>query len=122
MPCVARGAASPQEWPVPTDDFALDRAPGADDAETIVRTAAPTQDPYVAFAMRWWWLLIIGGIAGLIGAFVYLKVGPIPYTSVAQVQVPPQTTTNPNASSGQAADATTNYSAEATTSQMFTLV
>jgi capsular polysaccharide biosynthesis protein len=107
---------------VPTDDFALDRTAGADDIETTERAARPAQDPYLAFALRWWWLLIVGGVIGLIGGVVYLKVGPIPYTSVAQVQVPPQTTTNPNASSGQAADATTNYGAEATTSQMFTLV
>lgn len=102
---------------MPTDDFAR-----TDETESPARSAAPTQDPYLAFALRWWWLLIIGGILGLGGGFAYARYGPIPYTSVAQVQVPPQTTTNPNANSGQAADATANYSTEATTSQMFTLV
>lgn len=107
---------------MPTDDLTLDRTSRADDVDGPVSAAAPTQDPYLAFALRWWWLLIVGGILGLVAGFGYLKYGPIPYTSVAQVQVPPQRTTNPNAGSGQAADATINYSAEATTSQMFTLV
>ena len=107
---------------MPTDDFALDRTTGAEEAERPGRAAAPAQDPYLAFALRWWWLLIVGGILGLVAGFGYVKYGPIPYTSVAQVQVPPQTTTNPNANSGQAVDATANYSAEATTSQMFSLV
>ncbi len=48
--------------------------------------------------------------------------GPFPYQSVAQVQVPPQTTTNPNANANQSITATTNYTAEATTSQIFSLV
>jgi capsular polysaccharide biosynthesis protein len=107
---------------VPTDDFAFDHASGADGTDTTGRAAAPARDPYLAFALRWWWLLILGGVIGLVGGFVYLRYGPLPYVSVAQVQVPPQTTANPNASSGQAAAATTNYGAEATTSQIFTLV
>lgn len=102
-----------------TDLFADDSYTPGDDAEEAPRKGP---DPYLAFALRWWWLLLVGGLLGLVAAFGYVRLGPFPYASVAQVQVPPQTVTNPNATSDQARDATTNYTAEATTSQMFTLI
>jgi capsular polysaccharide biosynthesis protein len=94
----------------------------ADDDETPAAPASMGTDPYIAFALRWWWLLILGALIGGIGAYAYTQYGPIPFQSVAQVQVPAQTTTNPNSNSGEARSAATNYVAEATTSQMYTLV
>lgn len=80
------------------------------------------QDPYLAFALRWWWLVLIGVIVGAAGGLLYVQRGPFPYQSIAQVQVPPQTTTGPTGQAVAVRDATLNYTAEATTSQMFTLV
>jgi uncharacterized protein involved in exopolysaccharide biosynthesis len=93
----------------------------ADDDESIAARPAG-QDPYIAFALRWWWLLILGALLGGSAAYAYTQYGPIPFQSVAQIQVPAQTTTNPNTGSGEARSAATNYVAEATSSQMFSLV
>jgi capsular polysaccharide biosynthesis protein len=92
------------------------------DEEGGLAASPPGQDPYIAFALRWWWLLILGALIGGIGAYAYTQYGPVPFQSIAQVQVPAQTTTNPNANSGEARSAATNYVAEATSTQMFTLV
>ena len=97
-----------------------DRADAPQEADEEMRPTGP--DPYLAFALRWWWLIVLGAVIGIGGAFAYAAYGPIPYQSVAQVQVPPQTTTNPNANANQSITATTNYTAEATTSQIFSLV
>ena len=85
-------------------------------------TAPPGQDPYLAFALRWWWLLILGALLGGAAAFGYTRYGPVPFQSIAQVQVPAQTTTDPTANSSQARSAATNYAAEAASPQMFALV
>lgn len=83
---------------------------------------APGQDPYLAFALRWWWLLVLGALIGGLAAFAYTRYGPMPFASIAQVQVPAVTTTDPTANSSQARSAATNYAAEATSPQMFALV
>lgn len=104
-----------------TDTHSASRRAAWDDE--AVADGPPGRDPYLAFALRWWWLLLVGFAIGALGAVGYVKYGPFPYAAVAQVQVVPQTSSiNPNASSTQARDATTNYTAEATTSQMFTLI
>ncbi|HEY8599592.1 MAG TPA: Wzz/FepE/Etk N-terminal domain-containing protein [Thermomicrobiales bacterium] len=97
-----------------------DHTGGPQETDEDLRPTGP--DPYLAFALRWWWLIVLGAVIGIGGAFAYTAYGPIPYQSVAQVQVPPQTTTNPNASANQSITATTNYTAEAATSQIFSLV
>ena len=107
---------------MPTENCDADRYAEADDFDGEMTPARTGPDPYLAFALRWWWLGLLGAIIGVGLAVAYMQFGPFPYQSVAQVQVPPQTTTNPNANSGQAVTATTNYTAEATTSQMFSLV
>ncbi len=91
------------------------------EAEASASTPAG-QDPYLAFALRWWWLLILGALLGGFAAFGYTKYGPVPFQSIAQVQVPAQTTTDPTANSSQARSAATNYAAEAASPQMFALV
>ena len=90
--------------------------------EDAVAASPPGQDPYIAFALRWWWLLLLGAILGSVAAFGYTQYGPIPFESIAQVQVPAQTTSDPTANSSQARSAATNYAAEATSPQMFSLV
>lgn len=112
---MAHETAAPAAAPVTT-------ATVTDDDDIPAASAPAGQDPYIAFALRWWWLLLLGALIGGVGAYAYTQYGPVPFQSVAQVQVPAQTTTNPTAGSDQARSAATNYVAEATSTQMFTLV
>ena len=43
--------------------------------------------PYIEFAKRWWWLLVIGLALGLGASFVYMRYGPTPHISTALIQV-----------------------------------
>lgn len=83
---------------------------------------APARDPYVAFALRWWWVLLIGAILGTAGAFAYLRYGPVPYTSTAIVQVSPPAQTDPTEDTGQASKAAASFAAEAASPRMFGMV
>lgn len=82
----------------------------------------PAQDPYLAFALRWWWLLLIGLVLGSSAAVAYNKYGPQKYQTVALIQVAQQTATSPYGQSSQARDATSNYVAEVSSSQVMQLV
>lgn len=82
----------------------------------------PQHDPMVAFVLRWWWLLAIGVIVGIGGAYAYSQYGPTPYSSKSLIQVQTQTTTDPTANTAQARSATANYAAEAVSSRMHGLV
>lgn len=80
------------------------------------------RDPFLDFALRWWWLLLIGLAVGVAAVFAYRAYGPVSYTTTALVQVPAQTLNNPNANAGQARDAASNFAAEAKSAYMFDLV
>lgn len=84
-------------------------------------TAAPTSS-YIVFAKRWWWLLLIGAILGVGGGYGYVRYGPIGYTTSALVQVPAASVMNPSGTAAQARSDTTNYAAEASSSQIVSLV
>jgi uncharacterized protein involved in exopolysaccharide biosynthesis len=72
--------------------------------------------------MRWWWLLAIGVVLGIVGAVAYTKSGPTSFTTTALVQVPAQTATDPNANAAQARSATANYAASGSTTRVYQLV
>ena len=82
------------------------------------------QNQYVQIALRWWWLLVIGLVIGVGGSVLYLKRGPVPYQSTAQVMVPPQI--NPLGdtlgSTGAIRDAASTYIGQASSNQMLSLV
>ncbi len=74
-------------------------------------TAHEGKDPYVDFATRWWWLLLIGAIIGGLAAFAYLRYGPVPYKSSVYIQVQ-QTGTTLTSNVGQSQEAAQNFAAE----------
>jgi capsular polysaccharide biosynthesis protein len=84
--------------------------------------AAPSRDPYVAFAIRWWWLLLIGAVLGTAVAFAYTTYGPTPYESSAMAQVSPPAQTDPTENTSQASRAASSFAAEASSPRMFELV
>ncbi len=85
-------------------------------------TQPPARDPFMAFALRWWWLLLIGAILGSVGAFAYLKYGPKSYETAALVQVLPPSNSDPTQDNREGARAVSGYAAEASSSRMFELV
>ncbi len=94
------------------------------------RAPAPVQggalpeerDPIIVFALRWWWLLLLGVCLGVAGAVGYSRYGPVPYASTALVQVQAQPGDDPTANAAQERSAAANYAAEAASSRVFTLV
>lgn len=77
-------------------------------------------DPYLAAAMRWWWILLLGCVIGAVAAGVALFTSPVGYQSTALVQVTiPATSTDQTANAGVARSAATNFAAEGTTGQVF---
>ena len=90
--------------------------------------ASPAQvqrDPYIAFVLRWWWLIGIGLLVGSAGGYAYQTYGPVPYSTTALIQVLPQTSagpTDPNAQAVQARNATVDYTAEIASGPTMSLV
>src|SRR5262245_9967491 len=82
------------------------------------------QNPYVQMALRWWWVLLLGLVLGVGGAVAYLKKGPVPYASTAQVMVPPKIDPvgDTLGSTGAIRDAASTYIGQAASNQMFALV
>ncbi|HEV8635915.1 MAG TPA: hypothetical protein VG370_16950 [Chloroflexota bacterium] len=82
------------------------------------------QNQYVQIALRWWWLLLLGLVLGAGGGVAYVKRGPVPYVSTAQVMVPPKIDPigDTLGSTGAIRDAASTYIGQAASNQMFTLV
>lgn len=95
-------------------------------SRSALRSAMPAAapNPYLAFVRRWWWLLVLGAVLGTLGAFAYLRFGPVPYESTANVLVPPQS--NPGANSlgspGQVQGVASNYAVQASSSRVYEAV
>lgn len=93
---------------------------GDDDNEP--ESPATQRDPFVSFALRWWWLLVIGAILGIGGSYYYLKHGPIVYQTSALVQISAVDPTNPTLSARASSAAAVNYIGEASSPRVFGLV
>jgi len=85
---------------------------------------APTQNPYLAFALRSWPFLVAGAVFGLVAALAFSKFGPIPYQSTVQVMVPsPVDPTDDTIGSPRTVrDAASNFAAQASSMQVFSRV
>jgi capsular polysaccharide biosynthesis protein len=84
---------------------------------------APTANPYIALALRWWWVLAVGAGLGLVGSLAFLRFGPISYQSTVQVMVPPPVDPSEDTlgSPRTVRDAATNFAAQAGTMRVFSL-
>jgi capsular polysaccharide biosynthesis protein len=83
---------------------------------------AAEPDPLADFIRRWWWLLGVGVVVGMVAAFAYSSFGPSSYQTSALVQVPAQQTQfDPTEKAEQARSATVNYAAEAGSPRTFEL-
>lgn len=88
-----------------------------------IKSAGPSpklDNPYLRFALRWWWLILLTTALGALLAVGYLKLGFAPYESTAVILVPHQadvadnTLGNPN----QARSAAGNFAAQAASPQL----
>lgn len=91
-------------------------------ARTVARSVGA--NPYIAFMVRWSWLLVIGLVAGIGAAYQYSLYGPIPLRSTAVILVPSQSdpSTNPQGSPLQARNAAESFAVQASTAHLYGLV
>ncbi|HEU5318373.1 MAG TPA: Wzz/FepE/Etk N-terminal domain-containing protein [Chloroflexota bacterium] len=79
--------------------------------------------PYVAFVLRWWWLILVVTAVGCAATVAYLKFGPQTYQSTALIVAPQETDPStgaqrsPNSPRGTAV----NYAAQAASQHVFEL-
>ncbi|TAK34827.1 MAG: hypothetical protein EPO21_08060 [Chloroflexota bacterium] len=90
------------------------------------RPATKTRDPYMAFALRWWWLFLFSVALGVFGAWSYTRTGAVPYQSTAVVAVASQVDPfAPNAATqrlaGADAMAAANYAAQGSSYRVYQL-
>lgn len=100
------------------------RGYGLNRATSRASATDTSANPYLAFALQWWWLLLAGLVIGLAAAFAYVRYGPIPYQSSALILVPPQIDPAQDTlgSSGAVRDAAENFAAQAASPYMYDLV
>lgn len=85
------------------------------------QTDSQDRDPLMQFAKRWWWLLAIGFIIGVVAAIVYSRVGPTPYQSTALMQVVTSSGATTTEQASQARVATANFAAEVASQRIYIL-